>query len=141
MPPWTIPNSAWSSRRWAARARAAHAAVRSTASSTTSGGLGSGGHTSSTIWMSAPSSSWVRDGGLRREAVRRAVVGAAERHAVVVDLRVEREHLEAAGVGERQAVPAGEAAEPAEAGDDLGARPQHQVVGVAEHDLRRRGAS
>ena len=32
------------------------------------GGLGSGGHTSSTIWMSAPSSSWVAtaDSGVRR---------------------------------------------------------------------------
>ena len=55
-----MPNSAWSSRAWAARALAAQAAVRSTANVTTAGGLGSGGHTSSTIWTSAPSNSWVR---------------------------------------------------------------------------------
>jgi hypothetical protein len=41
------------------RANAAHDAVRSTAVRITSGGDGSDGQTSSTIWMSAPSSSWV----------------------------------------------------------------------------------
>ena len=65
----------------------------------------------------------------------RAVVGRAEGGAVVVDLGLEREDLVAARVGEREAVPVGEPAEPAERGDHLGARAQHQVVGVAEHDL------
>ncbi len=75
------------------------------------------------------------DRDLGREPVRRAVVDALERHPVVVDLRVEREHLEPARIGERQAVPPGEAAEAAEPFDEVGARSQHQVVGVAEHDL------
>ena len=110
VPPWTMPNSAWSVAPvgGAGPRRPTPRCARRPARST-SGGLGSGGHTSSTIWMSAPSSSCVGDRRLRREAVRRAVVDAAERDAVVVDLRLEREHLEAAGVGQRQAVPAGEA--------------------------------
>ena len=43
-----------------------------------------------------------------------------------------------------ETVPAGEPAESAECGDDLGAGSQHQVVRVAEHDLgaeRRRSRS
>ena len=101
--------------RWAARARSAHAGgALDRQPRPPRAAHGSGGHTSSTIWMSAPSSSWVAtaDSGVRRW--RRAVVGRAERDAVVVDLGLEREDLEAARVGERQAVPAGEPAEAAE---------------------------
>ena len=75
------------------------------------------------------------DRRLRGQAVAGAVVDGAERHAVVVDLRLQREDLEAARVGERQAVPAGEAAEPTEAGDGLGTGAEHEVVRVAEDDL------
>ena len=102
----------------------------------TSGGDGSGGQTSSTIWMSAPSSSWMCDGdsGVRRWTSRRR----CERNVTPSSstFGLEREDLEAAGVGERQAVPAGEPAAARRARDDVGAGPQHQVVGVAEHDLR-----
>ena len=68
-----------------------------------------------------------------------AVVDAAEDDAVVVDgeQRVaQREDLEAAGVGEDRPVPGHEAVQPAELGDQLVARPEVQVVRVAEHDLR-----
>ena len=41
------------------RARSAHSAVRSTRLRTTGVGDGSGGHTSSTIWMSLPSATWM----------------------------------------------------------------------------------
>ena len=92
VPPWTMPNSACpsgraSTRSWWARARAAHAAVRSTATRRTSAVAGSEAHTSSTIWMSAPSSPWTStaDSGVRRVA--RAVVDRGEGHPVVVDLR------------------------------------------------------
>ena len=54
---------------------------------TTPSATGSGGHTSSTIWMSAPSASCTATARLGREAVRGAVVGRPEGHAVVVDLR------------------------------------------------------
>src|SRR3954451_18785680 len=67
--------------------------------------------------------------------MRRSVVGALERDAVVIDIRIEREHLEPAGVRQGEAAPAGELAETAQRGDGLGSRPQHQVVGVAQDDL------
>ena len=44
-------------------------------------------------------------------------------------------HLEAAGVGEDRSLPAHESVQAAQPGDALRARPQHQVVGVAEHDV------
>ena len=65
----------------------------------------------------------------------RPVVGGAEGDAVVVDVRRQGEHLVAAGVGEHVAVPSREPVEPAETGDDVGAWPEHQVVGVGEHEL------
>ena len=79
------------------------------------------------------------DRRLGREAVRAAVVGGAEGDALVVEGHVaaglEREDLVAAGVGEHVARPVGEAVQPAEALDHVGAGLEHQVVGVAEHDL------
>ena len=60
---------------------------------------------------------------LRCEPVRRAVVRAAEGDAVVVDLRLEREHLEAARVGEDGAVPAREPVEPADGAHHVEAKP------------------
>ena len=47
----------------------------------------------------------------------------------------EREDLVAARVGEHRARPAHERVDAADAPEQLGARAQHQVVGVAEHDL------
>ena len=52
----------------------------------------------------------------------------------------EAHDLEAAGVREDRAVPAHEAVQAAEPGDALGAGPQHQVVGVGEHDVDAAGA-
>jgi hypothetical protein len=48
----------------------------------------------------------------------------------------QREHLEAAGIGEDRAVPARETVQAAVRLDDLEARPQVQVEGIAEDDLR-----
>jgi len=47
----------------------------------------------------------------------------------------QRHHLEAAGVREHRALPAGKALQAPEPGDALGARPQHQMVGIAKHDI------
>ena len=49
--------------------------------------------------------------------------------------RRQRHHLEAAGIGQDRQRPVHERVQAAERGDALGARPQHQMVGVAEHDL------
>ena len=117
VPPWTMPNSDWSSRRCARPARDAHAPVRSTASSHD---VGRARQRRADVehHLDVGAEQLLRgDRRLRGQPVRRAVVHAAERHAVVVDLRLEREHLEAAGVGQREAVPAGEGAEAAEPGD------------------------
>ena len=46
----------------------------------------------------------------------------------------QRHDLEAAAIGQDRARPVHEAVQPAEPRDALGAGPQHQVVGVAEHD-------
>ena len=104
---WDLESQLDPSRRWARRARAAQAAVRSTAWRSTSGVDGSGGQTSRTIWMSAPSSSWTATAFSGVNRCDRAVVGRAEGHAVVVDVRVEGEDLEAARVGEEVAAEAG----------------------------------
>ena len=69
--------------------------------------------------MSLPNAVWIVDRGLRGEAVGAAVVGGAERDAVVVEVdvaaRLEREDLVAAGVGEDVAGPVGEAVQAARA--------------------------
>ena len=52
----------------------------------------------------------------------------------------QRHDLEAAGVGQDRAGPVHEAVQAAEPRDALGAGPQHQVVGVAEHDAGAGGA-
>src|SRR5256714_2674346 len=50
--------------------------------------------------------------------------------------RAETEHLEAAGVGEKRMRPAYETVQALMRGDDVESRPQPQMVGVAEDDLR-----
>ena len=50
------------------------------------------------------------------------------------------EELKAAAVGQDRAVPAHEAVQPAERGDDLFAGPQREMIGVAQHHLRAGGA-
>ena len=47
----------------------------------------------------------------------------------------QRHHLEAAGVGQHRAVPVGEPLQAAELRDAFGPGPQHQVIGVAQHDV------
>ena len=75
---------------------------------------------------------------LRRERAPRAVEVRAEDEAVLGDRAAvgHRERLEAARVGEHRVRPAREAMQPTERVDQLGARAQPQVVGVAEHDAR-----
>ncbi len=95
-------------------------------------------HSSSCIWMSPPSSAWI---SIDRSGVSRwlgAVDVRLEGGALLGDLadRGEAHDLEAARVGEDRAAPAHEGVQAAEARDALGAGPQHQVVGVAEHDVR-----
>ncbi len=130
-----MPNSDCPSRRWAARARAAHCACP------VGGQLDDVGRARQRRadvehhLDVGPEQLLGRHRRLRGQPVLRAVVDAAERDAVVVDVRSQREHLEPAGVGQRQAVPAGEPADAAEAGDDLGAGAQHEVVRVGQHDL------
>ena len=74
---------------------------------------------------------------LRREAVLRAVDVTAELDAVLVDgaQRLQREHLEAAGVGEDRAVPAHEPVQPAER------RARARRRGAGADDRRWRGSS
>jgi hypothetical protein len=48
----------------------------------------------------------------------------------------QREHLEAAGVGQDGPIPGHERVQAAELGDQLGAGPEVQVVAVSEHDRR-----
>jgi hypothetical protein len=76
---------------------------------------------------------------LRRELCLRAVVDVSERDAVVVDARdrvAQREDLEPAGVGQDRPVPAHERVQSAELADHVVARPEMQVIRVAEQDLR-----
>ena len=77
------------------------------------------------------------DRALGRELDRRAVEVRAEGHALVLDLAQlrQRHHLEAAGIGEDRPRPVHEPMQAAERRDALGAGPQHQVIGVGEHDV------
>ena len=71
---------------------------------------------------------------LGREAASRAVDVTAELDAVLVHLAqsFEREHLEAAGVGEDRTVPRHEAMESTEVANDVVTRPEVQVIRVRE---------
>ena len=66
----------------------------------------------------------------------RSVVGGSEGDAFVIHIGLEREHLEATGVRERETLPAGKCPEPSETCDGICAWTQHQVVGISQHDLR-----
>jgi hypothetical protein len=78
------------------------------------------------------------DRALGRQRVAGAVDVALEHHALFAQLAQprEREHLVAAAVGQERARPAAEAVQAAELLHDVVPRPQHQVVGVREQDLR-----
>ena len=77
------------------------------------------------------------DSAFRRELDHGSVEVRSKCHRALVDLAQtgERHDLESAGVGEDRHRPVHEFVQPAERGDAFGARPQHQMVGVAEHDL------
>ena len=74
---------------------------------------------------------------LRRQFVARAVDMRLEDDAALVELAQlgEAHHLEAAGIGEDRMRPVHELVQAAELGDALGARRQHQMIGVGEHDV------
>jgi len=78
------------------------------------------------------------DGVLGSEKVAAAVQVRTEADALVGDLAqlAQTEDLKAARVGQHGARPTDEAMQPAHAADSLMARPQVEVVGVAEDDLR-----
>ncbi len=82
------------------------------------------------------------DRALRRQLDPGAVDMGAEGHRVLADLAQigQRHHLEAAGIRQHRAVPAGEFLQAAEGGDALRRRPQHQVIGIAERDIGAGGA-
>ncbi len=77
------------------------------------------------------------DGALGAHLIGGAVDMRAEGDAGLVDLPKGREghHLEAAGIGEDRPVPLHETMQAAEAGHPLGTGAQHQMVGVAQHDV------
>ncbi len=83
-----------------------------------------------------------RDDVLGREAVLAAVEVRAEGDAVVVEPppALQAEDLKAAGVGEDGAVPRHETVQAARCLDRFKARPQPEMIGVGEHDLRLRFA-
>ena len=100
-------------------------------------GAGSLMHSSSCMEMSAPSSDWI---SMARSGVSSTIVAVdvrAKGDAVVGDLAQlrQRHDLEAAGVGQDRPRPVHELVQPAERGDALRAGPQHQVIGVGEHDV------
>ena len=66
----------------------------------------------------------------------RAVIRTLKCHPVIVDIGVEREHLEPTRIGQREAVPSRKLTESAQCGDGFRPRAQHEVIGVAEHNLR-----
>jgi hypothetical protein len=67
-----------------------------------------------------------------------AVDRGGKAHALFADpaQRAQREHLEAARVGEDRTAPAHETVQAAVRADDVETRTQPQVEGVAQHDLR-----
>ena len=77
------------------------------------------------------------DRALGRQPMLRAVDRRAEGDAVGIELAqlAERHHLEAARIGQDRTRPVHEPVQPAQRRHPLGAGPQHQVEGVAQHDL------
>ena len=100
-----------------ARHRSSQRSVRSIPSRARSCDAWPGTTWSNAIAMSAPRAHWISIGALGRERARGAVHVALELDAVLRDppQPLEREDLEAAGVGEHRAVPGGEAVQAAHA--------------------------
>jgi hypothetical protein len=69
--------------------------------------------------------------------IKRAVDMALEGHALFVELAQARERhdLEAAAVGQDRPLPADKIVQSAEPRNTLGARTQHQMIGIAEDDV------
>ena len=78
--------------------------------------------------------------GFRRQHQARAVDGAGETHALLADLaeRAEAEYLEPSGIGEDGFVPGHESVQTPMRGHDFQSRPQPQVEGIAQANLRAR---
>ncbi len=78
------------------------------------------------------------DRALRRQLIGRPVDMRAEGDALLGELAQlgQRHHLEAAAVGQDRPLPVHEIMQPAQRRHLLGARPQHQMIGVAEEDIR-----
>ena len=77
------------------------------------------------------------DRALGRQFMPGAVEMGLEDDAVIGDLAEigQRHDLETARIGEDRSRPVHEPVQSAEPGDDIGARAQHQMIGVGEHDL------
>jgi hypothetical protein len=77
------------------------------------------------------------DRALRRQPVCRAVNRRTEGDAVKIEFAQlgERHHLEATRIGQDRVRPVHEFVQAAQPGHPLRAGPQHQVEGIAEHDL------
>jgi len=77
------------------------------------------------------------DRTLRRQFHHGTVDVGAKGYRLLRDLAQlrQRHHLEAAGIRQHRTAPAGEMLQAAEGGDALGAGPQHQMVGISEHDI------
>jgi hypothetical protein len=74
-------------------------------------------------------------GAFRGQPISRAVDMGLERHAVGIELAQagQRHDLKPARIGQDRARPIHEPVQPSERRDPLGARPEHQVIGIAEH--------
>ena len=115
-PPCAMPNRSWPGARGASTCRSAQSVVRRTASSCSRSRSRPGADVEAHRDVRAEPPLDLGD-ALGREALRLTVVDRAERHPVVVDREkrvAQREHLEAARVGEDRAAPARERVEPAE---------------------------
>ena len=98
---------------------------------------------SNAIAMSEPRLRWIRAAISGEKRAGGAVVDGAEGDAVVADVEqrvAKREDLEAAGVGQDRPVPARERVQAAQLRDQLVARAEMEVIGVAEDDLCADGA-
>ena len=132
-----MPKSADSPVR-AASDRLAHRCVSSIDLSTSACDSPYAGHSSKAMAMSTPIRCWmsIDVSGDRKCAEPSMWLRNSTPFLAHLADRREREDLKAAGVGEHGAVPGHEAMHAAELLEQIDARPQHQVIGVVEDDLR-----
>ncbi len=139
-PPCTMPNSACPGAARAAKATRARSAQRSDSSMARSASLRSAGnsmHSSSCIWMSAPSRHWISTARSGVSMWRLPSMCEAKRTPSSLISRILESDItwKPPRVGEDRPVPAHEGVQAAEAGDAFRAGAQHQVIGVGEHDV------